>query len=186
VYWATWLTVPRDAEVDPGGGDAVVVLGSPLDEHGHCTAGLAERVACGVRLYREGLAPLVVLTGGVSPGARATRPEAEGMADEAVRLGAPRNHLLVEPRARNTVENALYTAALLRERVPAARRVLLVTHAYHLRRALRLFRHVGVDAVPVLLKDSLLYEGGAASRLAARLLVREAIVSVVRAVRDRL
>jgi uncharacterized SAM-binding protein YcdF (DUF218 family) len=61
-------------------------------------------------------------------------------------LGVPADRILMEETSRNTRENAIETAKILRER--ALDKVLLVTSAYHMRRALGVFRKAGIDAIP--------------------------------------
>ena len=63
-----------------------------------------------------------------------------------LRLGVPDEAIVMETQSRNTAENALYTGEILRERGFA--RVLLVTSALHMPRAMKLFRARGIDAVP--------------------------------------
>lgn len=69
-------------------------------------------------------------------------PEAEIMRQMALARGVPGGALLVEPRSRDTVENARETARLLRPR--GARFVLLVSDRVHLPRAALLFRLAGL------------------------------------------
>jgi len=52
----------------------------------------------------------------------------------------------VEPRARSTWENAAYSAAMLR--AEGIRRVYLVTHAWHMPRAVHAFRDHGLRVTP--------------------------------------
>ncbi len=65
------------------------------------------------------------------------------------RLGVQRERLIVEDRSRNTVENAVYTAAMIDPK--PGERWLLVTSAAHMPRAVGCFRRAGipVEAVPV-------------------------------------
>ncbi len=144
--------------------DAIVVLGAPLGPGGLLTPVLAERAAAAAALWRAGGAPLVVTSGGVTPGA--ARPEAEVLA-EAVRAAGV-SEVLVENRSRTTRENARFTWELLRER--DARSVWLVTQPFHGRRAARLFRAVGFAAYAWHIEDSLQYRDRAK---ALRWLVRE-------------
>jgi uncharacterized SAM-binding protein YcdF (DUF218 family) len=55
--------------------------------------------------------------------------------------------MIIEGRSRYTRENARYSAVLFRAR--GIDRVLLVTSALHMRRALRHFADEGIKAVPV-------------------------------------
>jgi uncharacterized SAM-binding protein YcdF (DUF218 family) len=96
------------------------------------------RVECGIRLYREGAAPLLLLSGGGS----GPIPEAEIMRQIALSRGVPERALLVETRSDNTVENAREAARLLRSR--GVREVLLVSDRSHLPRAALLFRLAGL------------------------------------------
>jgi len=87
-------------------------------------------------LLRRGLAPVLVFTGahGNWTHGRWPKSEAEVFADEAVASGAPRERLLLEPRATNIGENLRFTKALLAERGHGASRVIVVTKPQTLRR----------------------------------------------------
>ncbi len=52
----------------------------------------------------------------------------------------------LEERARNSAENARYSYALLRRE--GIRRIILVTHAYHMPRSVRMFEQAGFEVVP--------------------------------------
>ncbi|MBA2078790.1 hypothetical protein PCA_09780 [Rhodanobacter sp. PCA2] len=62
-------------------------------------------------------------------------------------LGVPAADLLLEPRSMNTWQNAQFSAPLLRDY--GAQRVVLVSSASHLRRAMLYFTHFGIEATPV-------------------------------------
>lgn len=130
--------------------DAIVVLGAPLGPGDTLTFVLAERVRAAAELFHAGGAPLVVVTGGITAGAR--RAEADVIAEA---LRAHGIEPIVEDRARRTVENARFTAALLGPR--NARRVWLVTQPFHGRRAARLFRAAGLEPHVWHIADSLQY-----------------------------
>ncbi len=115
--------------------DAVVVLGC------HSPAALKRRVDLGIRRFQDGAAPLLVLSGG----GRGPVPEAETMRRAAVASGVPETALLIEGLSRNTLENALETARLLRAR--GLQSVLLVSDRAHLPRAAFLFRLAGLQVV---------------------------------------
>jgi uncharacterized SAM-binding protein YcdF (DUF218 family) len=68
--------------------------------------------------YREGLAPLVLITGGIAHHGDllATpwdRPEAVIFAEEMIRCGVPEDRILIEPFATNTAENVRFARALI-------------------------------------------------------------------------
>ena len=110
----------------------------------------ADRVWHAAALYRAGKARWVVLSGGSPPGSENVAPEAEAMAEVLRALGVPASAMRLEGRSRNTLENALLSLALVRQ--GGARRVLLVTSALHMPRALAVFQAVfagsGVTVVP--------------------------------------
>jgi uncharacterized SAM-binding protein YcdF (DUF218 family) len=112
--------------------DAIVVLGCKS------SARLRRRVECGVRLYREGVAPVLLLSGG----GNGPEPEAEVMRGIALARGVPLSALLIEANSRDTVGNARETAVLLRTH--GLRTVVLVSDRAHLLRAAPLFRLAGV------------------------------------------
>jgi uncharacterized SAM-binding protein YcdF (DUF218 family) len=114
--------------------DAIVVLG--------CRgSALTRRVDRAIEAYREGVAPLLVLSGGGT----GPVPEAEYMRRIAIAGGIPEQALLLDAVSRDTVENARETARLLRVR--GLRSVLLVSDRTHLPRARLLFRFTGLKVV---------------------------------------
>lgn len=124
-----------------GRADAVVVLGCRVGRDGAASSALRRRVDCGVGLFRDGAAPLLVLSGG---GAGPV-PEAEIMRRAALASGVPDAALLIEARSRSTFENARETAMLLKSR--GLRSVLLVSHRPHLPRAIAMFRLTGLEVM---------------------------------------
>jgi uncharacterized SAM-binding protein YcdF (DUF218 family) len=131
--------------------DAIVVLGGALGParppRGAADLGDgADRLLHAARLHRAGRAPFVVPSGGSAPWSGSGKAESDDMADLLVEWGVPRDAILVEAGSLDTRGNAEETKRVLDVR--GARRVLLVTSALHMPRALAAFRAVGVDAVP--------------------------------------
>lgn len=93
------------------------------------------------KLYHDGLAPLIIFTGGVGRLTYGAFPstEAEVYADHAISLGVPENAILKEPRSTNTGENILYTYELLEAKNIEPKSIILVTKPYMLRRAYAAF-----------------------------------------------
>ncbi len=134
--------LPADAIVVLGGG-----LSAPAPAHPYPDLNdAADRVLHAARLYRAGKAPRIIVSGGALPWLGDGGPEAPAMQALLESWGVPPEAILVEPGSQNTHQNAVETAALLdREGLGP---VLLVTSAFHMRRALATFRTAGVRAIP--------------------------------------
>ncbi|MDS3861857.1 YdcF family protein [Thermosynechococcaceae cyanobacterium BACA0444] len=105
-----------------------------------------DRILYGAKLWREGYAPYLILSGGrvdSTPGVS----EAADMAQIAQAMGVPPTAILLEPNSRTTYENAQFTQELLNQQAISGR-LLLVTSAWHLPRALGIFRHFKLDVIP--------------------------------------
>ena len=152
--------------------DAVVVAGCRVDDRGRAGVALRRRTEEGVRRWRTGQAPVVVLTGGV---ARGGVTEAAAAAQVARELGAPDEALVLEEQSTSTEGNARLGATLLGD---TASRVLVVTDGYHAVRTRRVFSRYfeSVDVAGV--------NGAAKARVTGAL--REVGALLVYAVRGRL
>ena len=138
---------PRALSATPEA-EAIVLLGGATrgDTHMSTLGDLnqqADRLVHAAALYQAERAPLVVLSGGGQPGAR---PEAEVMRDILLVMGIPERALVLERGSRNTHDNAVKSARLLQDR--GLRTVLLVTSAFHMRRAEALFAAQGLQVIP--------------------------------------
>jgi uncharacterized SAM-binding protein YcdF (DUF218 family) len=109
----------------------------------------AERITAAVALARRYPAARIIYSGG--SGALIFREGSE--AASAVRLfeslGIPRARIIAEEQSRNTAENAVFS--LLLAMPQPGERWLLVTSAFHMPRAMGIFRRAGfpVEAYPV-------------------------------------
>lgn len=131
--------------------EAIVVLGGATRnyETPRIMPDLSERgdrLLYAVKLYKERLAPLIILTGGRIQWYGGESSEAESMADLMEIMGVPREAMVLESKALNTYENARYTQKIL-ERLKI-KRVLLVTSAAHMPRSLAIFQKLGINAIP--------------------------------------
>lgn len=108
-----------------------------------------DRFEGGVALLNAGKAPVVIFMGGWAPSQPNARREGEVLAERAVARGVPISRILVTGRVGNTAGEAAAVAQLLKEMPPsqAGRRVIVVTSAFHMRRAELLFRRAGLDVV---------------------------------------
>lgn len=92
---------------------------------------------CAANLFLEGLFPLIVFTGANAPTTveRFPRGEAVHYREHALSLGVPDQAVLVEPRARNTGENVVFTQQLLANRGVQVSTAVLMSRPYQQRRA---------------------------------------------------
>jgi uncharacterized SAM-binding protein YcdF (DUF218 family) len=88
-------------------------------------------------LYRAGLFPTLVFTGGPNPTApeRFPRGEAVHFREHALALGVPDTAILLEPQARNTGQNITLSRQVLAEAGVTPTTVLLVSMPYMERRS---------------------------------------------------
>lgn len=128
--------------------DAIVVLGGGMGSNTNASPyaemwSAADRVWHAARLYRAGKAPIVIATG---------RGEREATVPLLLDLGVPASAIVVEDQARNTEENAKFVEKVLLDgKKPDRKRILLVTSAWHMRRAVLMYRRYapGLEIVPV-------------------------------------
>jgi uncharacterized SAM-binding protein YcdF (DUF218 family) len=131
---------------------AVLLTGVTINKRPHDRVYLgqgADRFTHALWLYRAGKVRRIIISGGLAtlrpePG---MVPEAEDLATLLKLAGVPAQAILLEPRSHNTRENALFTKALL-DQHPDIKSLVLVTSAFHERRALACFAKVGLAPVP--------------------------------------
>jgi uncharacterized SAM-binding protein YcdF (DUF218 family) len=137
---------PFATAASPNAGALVVLAGGArryaADYNGDTLSALSlERVRYGARLAKATGLPVLVSGGAPQRGT----PEADLMRDALEReFGVPVRW--VERQSRNTHENAVLSAAILR--AAGIRRVVLVTHGFDMRRATAEFAAQGIEVVP--------------------------------------
>lgn len=140
--------------------DAIIVLGTPADADGNPSPAQLASVTEAVREYERGVAPRLILTGG----AVANRyVEAEVMARTAEAQGIPASAIVVEPQARDTIQNACHAGRIMQEH--GWRSAEVVASAPHLPRAGLIFSRLPlawrVHAAPPLEPESAAAAGAA-------------------------
>jgi uncharacterized SAM-binding protein YcdF (DUF218 family) len=131
--------------------EAIVVLGGAIKTQSPPRPWMevseaGDRVLYGAKLYREGKAPLVILSGGRIDWREGGRPEATDMAELMVTMGVPPAAMIIEPDSLNTYENAVNVRKILQSL--GIRRVLLVTSATHMPRSRLIFQKQGIESIP--------------------------------------
>lgn len=157
---STWLILPledRFPRADLSGRpiDGIIILGGGEEariaagRHVHALNMAAERMTEGVALARRYPNAKVVFSGGSTNIVLGPAIGSDAGAMVLEDLGLDEGRLLLERRARNTFENALFTKELADPK--PGERWLLVTSAWHMPRSMGLFRKVGfpVEAWPV-------------------------------------
>jgi uncharacterized SAM-binding protein YcdF (DUF218 family) len=120
--------------------DVVIVLGAAAYD-ARPSPVFEERIRHGIDLYRRGLAPKLIFTGGF--GGRGARfSESQVGRRYAMREGVAAKAILIETQSRNTRENLDQAALLMRAH--RLRRAIVVSDPLHLSRALRLCNDIGI------------------------------------------
>ncbi|OAA27579.1 hypothetical protein AT15_05010 [Kosmotoga arenicorallina S304] len=132
------LLQDHDAIVVLGGG---IVLGNEEVELGPHTL---KRLLKGFELYKKFGKP-IVLTGG-SPLGRDSLTEAEVMAKVLKEWGVEDKDIIIDKSARTTAENAFEVSKILHTK--NWNRVILVTSAVHMKRAVNAFQRNGIVVTP--------------------------------------
>ena len=134
--------------------DAIVVLSgflgpSPPPDCHDClsnTSDASERFEAGIQLWQRKKGRHLVFTGGRIPWEKQAEVEGAIAGRLAEARGVPADSILVTREVGNTDDEAHAVASMMRER--GWSKVILVTTAWHMPRAARLFRKAGVDSVP--------------------------------------
>ncbi len=109
-----------------------------------------DRLAQALFLYKTGRVQKILISGGSAP-LFFMNPETRQEGQEGMKFlhlaGIPTRDLLWETRSRNTYENAQFSAKVLHTTFHT-NRCVLVTSAYHLRRATACFAKAGIQTTP--------------------------------------
>jgi uncharacterized SAM-binding protein YcdF (DUF218 family) len=138
VFVQVWLAARRD---DARPSDAIIVLGA-AEFDGRPSKILAARLDHAIDLYRRGIAPVVVVTGGRQPGDRFTEASvgASYLHDHQV----PERAILRETTGRSSWQSLAAAARFLKQR--NLMRVVLVSDPYHSARVEDVAHDVGLQA----------------------------------------
>ena len=129
--------------------DAIVVLSGMLEinEVGDSTYiewGDPDRFFGGMALFKADKAQKLVFTGGKMPWDKAKKTEGEVLKEYAISNGIPSEKIFVTKDVENTADEAVAVIEL----ISPSKRIILVTSAYHMYRAKRLFEKQGFEVIP--------------------------------------
>jgi uncharacterized SAM-binding protein YcdF (DUF218 family) len=131
---------------------AIVVLGGGTEpEENPRTSveinGAGDRVVYTWRLYKEGAADHLLLSGGdISFQDTSGSSPATEMEEFLLELGVPREVMWLDPDSANTYENAVNSKQILEEH--NIHKLILITSAMHMPRAMMMFQEGGWEIIP--------------------------------------
>jgi uncharacterized SAM-binding protein YcdF (DUF218 family) len=115
--------------------DVILVLGNPAADNGTITPLAKSRVLEGIRQYRAGAAPRIMMTGGA---VKNKFIESQVMLRFALSQGVPESALYSEYESHNTIQNAYYSYRIMQAMGWTS--ALVVTSPTHVRRASLIFQ----------------------------------------------
>jgi len=107
----------------------------------------ADRFFGGLELLEAGRAPVIVFTGGAVAWQPGAPLEGDVLSAQARAMGVLPERILTTGTIFNTAEEATMVSALLRQRQQGVPRIILVTSAFHMKRAQRLFEQAGLSVI---------------------------------------
>lgn len=134
--------------------DAIVVLGGMLTSV-QTTQGVGfewidpDRFFKGVELALANKAHYLIFTGGKFPWDKNRISEGDFLYQKALSYGVPRNRILVTKSVQNTGDEAIAVKELFIKHPEAEdKKIILVTSAFHMERAAKLFERGGLKVIP--------------------------------------
>lgn len=156
VTWKLLRTVERAYPSFPikdyPSADAILILGGTVARVApprYEPEEVGTRLLPAVRLFKMGKAKHIVVAGGdpYSGLEGEIRNQAIDMKQVLIDMGVPENAIIAQGASRNTEEDILFSAKVLKDL--KFTRVLLVTNAFHMKRAMTLGQKTGIEWYPV-------------------------------------
>lgn len=139
--YATWRVVNQGQLDQQRPADAIVVMGA-AQYNGRPSPVFQARLDHAVELFKAGVAPILVVTGGKAEGDRTT--EAASARAYAIARGVPPDAILAEDRSRTTLESIRAVGGLMRARDLSS--AVFVSDRPHMLRVLRMAADDGIAA----------------------------------------
>lgn len=133
--------IVSDQEAAASNANAILVLGASVLPDGTPSGILQDRLNAAIRLYEEGAAPKIIMSG---DGGDASYNEPGAMKMYAIAQGVPSEDIFCDRAGFNTYDS-MYRA----KHVFGVQNLIVVTQSYHLTRALFSANHLGMSAVGV-------------------------------------
>ena len=142
IYTLLLQLIPRKKDFD-----YVIIHGSGLLDGQRVPKLLRDRLDKGIEVYRKDPSPPILIpTGG--QGKNETVPEAEAMKGYLLSQGIPESHIIAESTSTSTLEN-LVNAQKILNGFEGRKYTALVTSNYHVYRAMRYARQIGLECTGI-------------------------------------
>ncbi|RAP28201.1 hypothetical protein C2W64_00412 [Brevibacillus laterosporus] len=147
ILWFSFIFY-RMAQVErsavPQHADVAIVLGAAVRGDQPSPA-LAERLEKAYELYQQKYIASIIVSGGIGNGKE--HSEAHVMKTYLIKKGVPASSIYLENKAVNTLENLSFSQQIMQEH--GYHTALIVSHHYHLMRAMEIANVLSMNASPV-------------------------------------
>jgi uncharacterized SAM-binding protein YcdF (DUF218 family) len=150
----SWWARAYSGPIERPEGDTLILLSAANDDLGTISYSSYWRARFAVIAWQSGSFKRIVISGGAGP----------GISNFLAANGIPRTVMSAEWKSTSTRENAIETSRLLNG-MPG--RKVLLTSDFHMFRAIRVFRKLGIDVTPMPVPDAIQSEGNAFARFSA-------------------
>ncbi len=138
----TWWALAYSGPLERPKGDILILLAAAKDDRGGISFSSYWRARHALLAWQTGGFKKIVISGGEGP----------GILNFLIVEGVPREAIIAEWRSTSTRENAIETAKLIQD-MPG--RKVLLTSDFHMYRAVRVFRKLGIEVTPMPVPDVL-------------------------------
>ncbi len=124
--------------------DYVIVLGAQIRGE-RITKSLAKRLDAALEYYNDNNNMVIIVSGGKGKGEDVT--EASAMKKYLEDKGIPSDNILLEDKSSSTNENLKYSYEIICERGDEGSNVLVCSNNFHIFRAVKIAKHIGIENV---------------------------------------
>jgi len=129
--------------------DYIVVLGGMMSYYDSKNNQIGvnksiDRLMQAIKLYKKGYGKKILISGGDGSLLKTIGKEADFLKNYITDIGLYTDDMIFESESQNTYENAKYSAQIIKK--DSAKKVLIVTSAFHMRRAMACFKKQGIYA----------------------------------------
>ena len=138
VYTAGNRSIVDEASVKSTDRDAIIILGALVYGNGEPSWMLEDRLLTGLKLYKDGVAPKIIVTG--DHGTR-NYNEVRVMSNYLIERGVPREDIFLDHAGFDTYDSMYRARDIFK-----CKRPVVVTQKFHLSRAVFIAKGLGLDA----------------------------------------